>query len=169
MTDTGESRSVCDADSTAHFDFLGAVVTVLADASDTGGALAVLEIDAPVGYRNNLHAHPPRECFYVLSGELTLYVNDQRDVLTSGMMGIVPSNAPHGYRVTGADPVRMLSLFTPAGIEEFFREAGTPVETRTLPEYHGPSEKDIERMAALSPEYAIRRIGPLPDQSDGVP
>lgn len=84
-------------------------------------------------------------------------------VLQPGTTGIVPSATPHGFRVTGEDPLRVLAIFTPAGMEEFFREVGTPVDSRTIPEYHGPPQEDLDRMAVVSPRYDIRRIGPLPD------
>jgi hypothetical protein len=45
---------------------------------------------------------------------------------------------------------------------DFFREVGTRVETRELPDYHGPTEEDIERMMTASPKHDMRRLGPLP-------
>ena len=151
-----------DADSAEHYAFLGAVVTIVADGSTTEGTVTVTEIDAPPGYENNLHSHPPGELFYVLDGEMTLYVDRDPYRLTAGTSGFVPPRRPHGFRVVGSDPLRVLAVFAPAGMAAFFREAGTEVETRALPEYRGPTDADLERMAAVSPKHDVERLGPLP-------
>lgn len=151
-----------DAESAERLLFLGAVITIIADAADTDGVLTITEIDAPAGYENNLHTHPPSELFVVLDGEMTLYVDRQPYHLRTGMIGFVPANRPHGFRVVGGESLRVLAIFAPAGMAAFFRDAGTPVDSRAIPAYDGPSDDDIERMATVSPKHGIRRLGPLP-------
>lgn len=151
-----------EAESAEHYLFLGAVVTIVADGTATEGTLTVTEIDAPLGYENNLHTHPPGELFYVLDGEMTLYVDREPYRLTPGTGGFVPPRRPHGFRVVGSEPLRVLAIFAPAGMAAFFREVGTEVETRALREYHGPTQADLERMATVSPDHEIKRLGPLP-------
>lgn len=151
-----------DSDSGEHYLFLGAIVTIVTDGATTDGAITVTEIDAPPGYENNLHTHPPHELFYVIEGEMTMYVDRQPHHLTPGVTGFVPADRPHGFRVTGDDPLHVLAIFTPAGMADFFREVGTPVATRAIPEYHGPTEADLERTTAASPKHDMERLGPLP-------
>lgn len=165
MPEEETERYSFDEESTEHVLFLGAVVSIVADGTMTGGVVTVTEIDAPPSYENNLHTHPPSELFYVLHGEMMLYVNQQPNHLTEGMTGFVPANTPHGFRVVGDDPLRVLAIFAPAGMADFFREVGTSTETRTIPEYHGPSESDLERMASASPKYDMQRPGPLPPEA----
>lgn len=162
MSDESLGSYAFDAESGEHVLFLGAVITIVADGTATDGALTVTTIDAPPGYENNLHAHPPNEMFHVLDGEMTLYVDEEPYRLTAGATGFVPSNRPHGFRVSEAGPLSVLAVFAPAGMADFFREAGTTVDSRELPEYSGPSEADLDRMAAASPKHDIRRLGPLP-------
>jgi hypothetical protein len=45
---------------------------------------------------------------------------------------------------------------------DFFRDVGTPVQTREIPDYHGPTEEELERMAVVSPKHDMKRLGPLP-------
>lgn len=151
-----------DADSAEHYQFLGAVITIVVDGTTTDGALTVTVIDAPPDYENNLHSHPPNELFYVVDGEMTVYVDEEPYHLTSGMAGFVPGNRPHGFRVVGDDTLHVLAIFAPAGMADFFREVGTPVETRAIPDYNGPTRDDLERMMAASPKYSMKRLGPLP-------
>lgn len=162
MSRDSTSQYGFDSDSTEHYLFLGAIITIVADDTATDGVLTVTEIDAPPGYENNLHTHPPNELFYVLGGEMTLYVDGQPYHLTPGMTGFVPANRPHGFRVTGDAPLHVLAIFAPAGMADFFREVGTHVETREIPEYHGPTEENLERMMAASPKHGMKRLGPLP-------
>ena len=155
-------RYVFDAESSEHLLFLGAVVTIVADGSDTDGALTVTVIDAPPGYENNLHTHPPAELFYVVDGAMTLYVDREPFRLSVGEFGVVPANRPHGFRVAGDDPLQVLALFAPAGMAAFFRAVGTPVDSREIPPYRGPTAADLGRMAAASPAHDVARLGPLP-------
>lgn len=162
MSEDQSDRYAFDAGSAEHVLFLGAVITIVADGAATGGTLTVTEISAPSGYENNLHTHPPSELFYVLDGEMTLYVDRQPHHLTPGMTGFVPANRPHGFRAVGPEPLHVLAIFAPAGMAAFFREAGTPVDSRRVPEYDGPTEADLERMAEASPRHGIQRLGALP-------
>ena len=45
----------------------------------------------------------------------------------------IPANAPHKFHNSSSRSVRMLCICSPAGQEEFFKEVGTPVATRTTP------------------------------------
>ncbi len=162
MSEDPRGSYAFDAESAEHIAFLGAVITIVADGTATDGALTVTTIDAPPGYENNLHTHPPNELFYVLDGEMTLYVDGNPYHLTACTAGFVPSNRPHGFRVSGTEPLSVLAVFAPAGMADFFREVGTPVDSRDIPEYSGPTETDLGRMAAASPKYDMQRLGPLP-------
>ena len=162
MSDDSTSQYSFDEDAAEHYLFLGAIITIVTDGSETDGSLTVTEIDAPSGYENNLHTHPPNELFYVLDGEMMMYVDQQPYHLTPGMTGFVPANRPHGFRVVGETPLLVLAIFAPAGMADFFRDVGTPVQTREIPDYHGPTEEELERMAVASPKHDMKRLGPLP-------
>jgi hypothetical protein len=89
-------------------------------------------------------------------------VNREPYHLTAGTSGFVPANTPHGFGVTGSDPLHVLAIFAPAGMADFSREVGTPVDSRELPECHGPTEADLGRTATASPKHDTQRLGPLP-------
>ena len=165
MSDAPSRRHSFGAETAEHYLFLGAVISIVAEGSETEGALTVTEIDAPPEYENNLHSHPPHELFYVLDGEMTLYVDQEPHHLASGSAGFVPANSPHGFRVGGDDPLHVVAIFAPAGMADFFREVGTPVESREVPDYHGPTQDDLERMRAASPKYDVKRLGALPPEA----
>lgn len=35
----------------------------------------------------------------------------------------------------------------------FYRDVGTPIKTREIPDYQGPAEEELERMASASLKY----------------
>ena len=68
----------------------------------------------------------------------------------------IPANAPHQFHNASSTPVRMLCICSSAGQEEFFKEMGIPVATRTTP----PPKVDAAQQAAfmkkaieLAPKY----------------
>ena len=64
--------------------FLGALTTIKASGETTGGRVAVTENWAPRGHGSPLHVHHNEdEWFYVLSGELTFWVDGETDHRTA--------------------------------------------------------------------------------------
>ena len=62
-----------------HLWFFGGLTTIKADGSDTGGRVLITEQLAPRGSGSPLHVHHNEdEWFYVLEGELTIWVGGRR-------------------------------------------------------------------------------------------
>ena len=74
---------------------------------------------------------------------------------------IFPANAPHAFKNVSGTTARMLCMCTPAGQDEFFLEAGFPVEARTSPPPK-PTEQEIaekrQLIAALLPKYRTEMV-----------
>jgi len=72
--------------------------------------------------RPPLHVHPGQsESFEVREGRLRLTVGADDLVLGAGDRHTVPAGTPHTFAVEGAEPVRLLATFHPAGqLERFF-------------------------------------------------
>ncbi len=105
-----------------------------AEATQTGGAFALIEQVCPPGFANPLHMHHAEdEAFYVLEGELTVFIGDQKLQAGPGTYLFGPRDIPHGFRVEGTSPCRLLLLATPAGFEQFVVEMGKPVQELTFP------------------------------------
>ena len=68
-----------------------------------------------------------------------------KSIVRAGETANIPANAPHSFRNTSERPVRMLCMCSPAGLEEFFLELGTPVGSRT----EAPPELDETGRAAF--------------------
>ena len=87
------------------FWLLGMLQTVKIGRADTNGSFGLLEIVVPPGLGSPWHVHPEEdEWFYVLDGNLTVYVGDTRLDLTAGGFAFGPKGVPHTFIGAGPDP-----------------------------------------------------------------
>ena len=144
--------------------FLDALLIVKANAEQTGGAFALIDNVGPPG-DSPFHVHQNEdEAFYVLEGEITVYVGDEKIKADPGTWVYGPREVPHGFRIGGTSPARFLLLYTPAGFEQYFVEVGEPVRELTLPPAEPPN---MERLMSVAPKYDIDILGPLPEDEAG--
>lgn len=124
----------------------GDVYTVKLRKAETGGSLTLLEASVPAGAGPPLHWHADAdEAFYLLAGELEITAGDQHYTARPGDFVFIPRRTPHQFRNAGAHTARQLLLFTPAGVEDFFLEAGQPAIPGTPPP---PPEAEDARLVA---------------------
>ena len=129
-------------------DFLGCRARVLADAASSGGMLGLVEMDVPAGDRSPLHVHhAEHEGFYVLDGEVTLFLPGEQITLGAGEFFLAPRGVPHAYEV-GDRPARWLVTSSPAHFEAFVRDVAAA----------GPV--DPPALGALAAEHQIEILGP---------
>lgn len=95
--------------------------------SDSGGTLSVLESIVAPKAATLLHYHAAAEIFLIMSGRLRLVCGGRGQDLDAGSSAVVPAGAHHGFVNLSGEPVRMLAVFAPGGIERLFIQlAGTP-------------------------------------------
>jgi quercetin dioxygenase-like cupin family protein len=145
--------------------FLGTLARVLLDGEQTGGRFALWEGELPRGAAPPLHSHPQDETFYVLDGEMTVWVDDQPRLCRSGAAAFAPGGTPHTFRVE-SDTARMLVLSTPAGIEEYVRALSEPASWPWLQPPSDGLRVSPERMAEVEKSLGMVRHGPPPPPAD---
>jgi uncharacterized cupin superfamily protein len=101
--------------------------------------------------------------FSVLEGEIEVTFRGKKTTIRAGETINVPANAPHQFQNKSGQPARLLCLCSPAGQEEFFREVGVPVATRTTTP--PPLDKEAEaafiaKVKALAPKYRTELLRP---------
>ena len=134
----------------------------LATGDDTNGKYALWEAVVPPGGGPPPHVHSrEEEGFYVLEGEITLQVGDQRLVATAGMFVNMPVGTPHSFKNESSRPAKMLISVAPAGLEKMFFEFGVPLAegSTTAPP---PTKEEIEKLLAVAPRYGIEIKLPSP-------
>jgi quercetin dioxygenase-like cupin family protein len=130
---------------------------IKAAAEDTGGLLTIVEVTEPPGAEAPLHVHHREdEGFWILEGEVTLYVGDERIEASAGDFAWGPRDIPHRYTV-GPSGCRMLFICTPGGFEGLVREMSVPAETRTLPPA-SDEEPDMEMVATVAQKYGAELL-----------
>ncbi len=134
---------------------VGDVYRFLATGEDTNGKYAQWEAIVPPGGGPPPHVHSrEEEGFYILEGEITFQIGDQRVVATAGMFANMPVGTPHSFKNESQRPARMLISVAPAGLEQMFFEVGVPVAqgaTSAPP----PSKTEIEKLLAVAPLYGV--------------
>lgn len=129
----------------------------LATGDTTGGAFCLVDEEAPRGMSVPLHRHPDdMESFFVLAGELTIFVDDERHSSPAGTFAHVPGGVVHGFRVE-SERARYLILTTPRH-GEFYKAI-----TRASAPGGGPPQEAGEVTSGVGKEYGIEFVGPLPD------
>jgi uncharacterized RmlC-like cupin family protein len=96
---------------------------------DTGGAFCLLVDQPPAGWSLPAHLHRgSAETIHIVEGEFEMDVDGHRSRLVAGQTVHVPAGVVHAGGNVGAKPGRRIVIFSPAGMEKFFLEAGAPTE-----------------------------------------
>ena len=134
----------------------------LAVGEQTDGAFTLVDERAGRGVAVPLHRHrDDMESFYVLEGEITLYVNGQEGVRTgAGSFAHVPAGTVHGFRVE-SEAARYLILTT-SRHGEFYRAITLASRPDGSPPLESVAGTTIERACE---EYGVEFIGPLPERA----
>ena len=139
-----------------HIGLVGDTYTILLSGADTAGRFCLIDMHIPPQGGPGPHRHDFEETFILLEGEIDATFRGKSSIVHAGETVHIPANAPHQFRNVSSQPARMLCLCSPSGLEDFFREVGVPVATRTTP----PPRLDpaalaafIAKAEALAPKY----------------
>jgi quercetin dioxygenase-like cupin family protein len=138
--------------------FIDHLVHVQVDGQASGGKLALIDEVGRRGDMPPLHVHRhDDETFYVLEGELRLFVGAEQVVVGAGQAAFAPRDVPHAYRVE-SEQARWLVITAPAGFESFVREVSEPAPADELPP-HG-RQTDPAFLAQAAAKVGIEILGP---------
>ena len=139
----------------------GNLTTNLAEKRDTNGAFFLVEAMLAPGSEPPPHVHTREdELFYVLEGEFDVYIGKEAFKVETGECVFLPRFKPHAF-VIRSPRLRVLALFTPAGLEEAFRGVSTPAQRLELPtEAVAYSAGGLKQTAQRLSEYGARFLTP---------
>jgi len=133
---------------------VGDIYRFLAVSEETGGRYSMFEATVLPGGGPPPHVHRREdETFFVLEGEITFQVGDERRVAKPGTFVHMPIGNLHAFKNETDEPAKMLISFAPAGLEEMFFEVGRELAHGELPDE--PSPQEIERMLEAASRYGI--------------
>jgi quercetin dioxygenase-like cupin family protein len=131
---------------------MGAVLEIVIDGDQTGGAYAVAEDRSSPGFGPPPHVHTHEdEGFYVIEGEYLFGSEDGEVRAGPGTFVHAPRGHLHWWKNAGDGPGRHLELFVPAGLERMFEEIGEPVTDPDAP----PPPPDPKRLLEAAPRYGV--------------
>ncbi|MEO2215736.1 cupin domain-containing protein [Chromobacterium vaccinii] len=127
----------------------GDLYTVKVSGEQSAGSISVLEAIVPPGGGPPLHNHLYEdEAFYILEGELDIYVENLAYTARLGDFVFIPRGKFHRFRNNTNRPAKQLLVFTPGGFDRFFIESGkAPVEGEPIPAFD-PKDNDKARVIA---------------------
>jgi quercetin dioxygenase-like cupin family protein len=95
-------------------------------ADDTDGKFCLLVDYPPVGWSLPAHRHRNEaETIHIVEGDFAIDVDGARSHLSAGETIHIPRGVTHSGANVGQQLGRRLVLFSPAGMERFFLEAGS--------------------------------------------
>lgn len=124
---------------------VGDSVRVLAAGNQTASAFEVFEFHGPENSGPPPHMHPWNEAYFVISGEVDVFVGDQTMRATPGSFVSIPAGTVHCYRVLTPD-AKFLVLTSPSGAAAFFEE----MDRET-----GGSCEDMETVVRVAMKHAV--------------
>jgi len=134
------------------FWMLGGLYEVKASSQETGGEMTVIEMTVPAGSGPPPHTHPGTESVYVLEGKLRYHIGGETVEGGPGSFFHIPQGVVENFEPL--TDIRVLVVYTPGGIEQFFAEAGEAAERREVP----PALTEppyIDRLMAIGRKYGM--------------
>ncbi len=141
------------------FQFFGSPTVLHATGATTDGRLCLMEqVTLPPGLASPYHTHLNEdEAFYVLDGNVRFICGDKWLSAGPGTWVYGPREIPHGFKVVGPEPARMLLMCMPAGFEKFVLELCTPLDA-------APGPPDMARLVEAASRFGVDILGPLPEE-----
>ena len=138
---------------------LGDLYTFKAVSKDTNGIYSLMEMIVYPQTGSPLHSHSREdESFLVQSGEIQFQIDGKTVVATPGTFIYSPKGQRHLFVNLSDQPATVLCWITPAGLEQFFMEIGTPTDDPTAPP--PVTDADIQKTISLAPEYGLTIFPP---------
>lgn len=91
---------------------------------ETGESVTLFEQTVPAGSKSSwFHLHRDSdEIALVIEGEFTFKIGEEVTTGGPGTCAFLPRNVPHAWKNSGAQPGRVVFLYTPAGAGRFVEE-----------------------------------------------
>ncbi len=128
--------------------------------AESGGSMFAFDCLVGPGGGPPPHRHLAEdELFFVYEGSIELSAAGETHVVSAGEAIFVPKGTAHSYRNIGDGNALMYTIYTPAGMEGWFREVFERIEPgdfdRTPP---AADEAMIARMLEAGPRYNVEWV-----------
>ena len=132
-------------------ELFGGVIAIAADGADTRSAYSLLQMSAP-GDDLPREAFPPahvhhqeEEGWFILEGTFRFEIDNRTFDVEPGAFVLAPRGTVHTFWAIGPQPHRWLTIFSPSGMEGYFREFAH--------EIHQYQHASMDQIQALARKY----------------
>lgn len=141
--------------------------TFLITGAETGGAFFMAGVTVEPGGGAPPHIHSREdESLYVQAGTLTFQAGDKDLIVSAGDFIYIPRGTAHSFRNAGGETATLLMVATPAGLENFFREAFIPAAD--IADFPQIADAVIGRARKAAPRYGLELLLPPADLDAGA-
>ena len=138
----------------------GDLYSLLITGKESNNVFFQFEAFVPEGGGPPPHIHSREdETFYVVSGNLEMFLGDKTYQAKAGDFVYIPRGTVHRFKNVGKGMAVQLVTFAPAGIEKFFQEVFPEVKDRKA----APppvTEELIRKLNEAAPKYGLKFIPP---------
>jgi mannose-6-phosphate isomerase-like protein (cupin superfamily) len=139
--------------------YKGILSSQMAGSADNNGAFDFILSKMRRGTEPPPHVHSREdEFFYLLSGEMNVYVDGEVFQVTAGECMFLPRLKPHAFRIT-SEAIQNIALIVPGGFLDAVNKMNAPAERMDLPndsDVATYANADLTETIKLFEQYGIR-------------
>jgi mannose-6-phosphate isomerase-like protein (cupin superfamily) len=139
--------------------YKGILVSHMAGATDNNGAFDLIITKMRRGTEPPPHVHSREdELFYLLSGEIRVYVEGKVFSVTAGECMFLPRRKPHAFLIT-SEEVHNIALLVPGGFLDAVNKMNAPAERMDVPtdlDIVTYANADLTDTIKLFEQYGVR-------------
>jgi mannose-6-phosphate isomerase-like protein (cupin superfamily) len=142
--------------------YKGILCTQLASAEETGGDFDFILSNMRKGTEPPPHVHArENEFMYVLTGNLTVYIEDDMFDVAAGGCIFLPKARPHAF-VIKSPKIQMLVMITPGGFMNAINQMAMPARRMEIPPDDEPtySTSNLEDTVGVFDKHGVHFLTP---------
>ena len=138
-----------------HIAVAGDINTIVASKEDTGETYSFIECKVFPGAGPVPHIQTrEHEGFYIIEGQIIFKVDGHRIEAEHGTFVNVPRNVLHSFKNETNENAKMIIVLSPAGLEQFFVEAGSEVSNNSV-KPPPLTDEEKQKLVSLASKYGM--------------
>ncbi len=153
--ETNKTVTTVDNNKGENISVAGDTYRILISGEQTNKNYAVIDMLVPPNGGPGPHSHKDiQEMFYIVEGEIEFKTEEENYKAEKGAFVNIPlGGAVHSFKNKTNSVAHLLCTVVPAGLDEFFKKIGKPVEAGTFLPQQKPGKEEEEKMKSIAEKY----------------